>query len=499
MDSKAFNFLRNKAAQGDAQAQLEVARAYSHGLDAVGVRRNDMMAVKWYGMAAEGGSAEAQYELSHYQLRGLGGLERNVPLADHLIEKAADNGEVRAQYAMGHNYENGKGGKQRNYEKALAYFEASAEGGYVHALFDVGRFYGEGKAVARCPRTAMKWHSEAVANGVPQSMYALGSFYEHGDIDGIEVDLEKAAVMYKAAADRGDPRACLKMGEFYLHGKGVDKDYVASFEFFKRGTSSVDAGDFAQANMGVANHYMLGKAVPVSHKDAAEHYTNAVEAGSVEAMYQLGVLCSLSSELEGGNPVAIKHLERAANDGHKLAALWLGDTYSAGFDDIEKNIPAAVEWYQVAASSVDRDVSGMALYHLGGIMRDELLDKGECSEVDVADLFKRSAEMGNSAGKMEIGFRYLKGLGVDENAVKAAHWLKQAGDEGFDNAKCQMAEMYLGGRGVPQDYDEALELLNDAAENGYRPASERIGELFAAAHAEGGVRGGVSKSRGMGL
>lgn len=69
MDSREFDLLRNKAALGDIEAQLNLASIYSDGLESVGVKPNAGLAVKWYGIAAEQGSGEAQHALSYYQSR----------------------------------------------------------------------------------------------------------------------------------------------------------------------------------------------------------------------------------------------------------------------------------------------------------------------------------------------------------------------------------------------------------------------------------------------
>ena len=84
-----FKFLLPLAEQGNAQAQLMLGNMYANGL---GVKQDDVEAVKWYRKAAEQGYADAQAMLGFSYLLGQSGVQVNKSLAKEWFGKACDNG-----------------------------------------------------------------------------------------------------------------------------------------------------------------------------------------------------------------------------------------------------------------------------------------------------------------------------------------------------------------------------------------------------------------------
>ena len=79
------------AEQGDANAQALLGRMYEEG---VGVKQDNVKAVKWYSRAAEQGIAEAQFNLGVMYYNGRG-VQVNKSLAKEWLGKACDNGEQK--------------------------------------------------------------------------------------------------------------------------------------------------------------------------------------------------------------------------------------------------------------------------------------------------------------------------------------------------------------------------------------------------------------------
>ena len=79
------------AEQGDANAQALLGRMYEEGL---GVKQDNVKAVKWYSRAAEQGIAEAQFNLGVMYYNGRG-VQVNKSLAKEWLGKACDNGEQK--------------------------------------------------------------------------------------------------------------------------------------------------------------------------------------------------------------------------------------------------------------------------------------------------------------------------------------------------------------------------------------------------------------------
>jgi hypothetical protein len=103
-----------RAAQGDANAQLQLGLRY---LDGDGVIQNDKEAAKWFALAAKQGLAEAQYQYGLALLRGRG-VVQDYHAAFSWIEKPAQRGYAKAQYSLGELYRYGTG---TAIDKARAY------------------------------------------------------------------------------------------------------------------------------------------------------------------------------------------------------------------------------------------------------------------------------------------------------------------------------------------------------------------------------------------
>lgn len=94
-----------RAAQGDAEAQLQMGMRYAAG---DGVPQNDAEAAKWFAKAAQAGLAEGQYQYGLVLLEGRG-VVQDYKAAFDWIEKPARRGHPHAQYRLGELYRYGTG------------------------------------------------------------------------------------------------------------------------------------------------------------------------------------------------------------------------------------------------------------------------------------------------------------------------------------------------------------------------------------------------------
>jgi hypothetical protein len=94
--AKAAEWNQKAAAQGNAEAQLHLAKALDEG---AGVNKDAEEARRWYGKAARQEQPAAQLELAR-QSAGQG----NCPVAVHWYEEAAGHGEAQAMYELGRLY-----------------------------------------------------------------------------------------------------------------------------------------------------------------------------------------------------------------------------------------------------------------------------------------------------------------------------------------------------------------------------------------------------------
>jgi tetratricopeptide (TPR) repeat protein len=127
-DMAEVNKIKNKAEQGDAIAQLTLARCYANGR---GVPRNPTEAVKWYRLSAEQGNAAAQNSLGVCYWTGRG-VTQDYAEAMRWCRKAADQGNAYGEDNVGDLYFRGLGVAQ-DYEQAMNWFRKAADQGLALA------------------------------------------------------------------------------------------------------------------------------------------------------------------------------------------------------------------------------------------------------------------------------------------------------------------------------------------------------------------------------
>jgi len=137
--SEALDILSPLAAQGDAEAALELGGLYDLG---EGVAEDPAAALRWYRQAAEHGLPAAELDVALMYDTGRG-TPRDAGKAALWYARAAARGDLRAAYDLGQLYEAGDG-VPRNDDFAAAWFRQAAAGGLQAAsqhLADLARHH----------------------------------------------------------------------------------------------------------------------------------------------------------------------------------------------------------------------------------------------------------------------------------------------------------------------------------------------------------------------
>ena len=127
--------------------------------------------------------------------------------------------------------------------KAFEYYKKSAENGCTSTKFQLGYCYVNGIGTKINKVKGFELYNNA-ANGIQ-------NFSE--DEEELVNDLDKVSYWYHKAAENDNKFALYKLGEFYELGKGVCKNEMRAFEFYKK---SADQGFIdAQYKLGhIYNH-----------------------------------------------------------------------------------------------------------------------------------------------------------------------------------------------------------------------------------------------------
>ena len=201
LETLPFNKKLALAKAGDEEAQIAVANAYVSGK---GTKLNKVEASRWYGRAADKGSADAQYKLATLFHEGAPGLKKNPERAAKLYAAAAKQGHIEAQNWLGYCYQHGLGVAQ-NDTTAVEWYQKAADGKLAIAENNLGLMYLSGKGVAQDYGKAFDLFERSANQGYDWGMNNLGGLYEKGW--GTEPDMAKALFLYRQAAAKGNDAA----------------------------------------------------------------------------------------------------------------------------------------------------------------------------------------------------------------------------------------------------------------------------------------------------
>ncbi|HRQ61349.1 MAG TPA: SEL1-like repeat protein, partial [Alphaproteobacteria bacterium] len=136
-----------------------------------GVAQDYKKAAAWFQIAAEGGVANAAYNLGVLHHQGIG-VKQDLGEALDWYQKAADQGHPEAQYNLGIAHIEGVG-LPYDAEKAARYFENAAREGVMEAAYNLGLIYENGLLGEAQPDEALMWYKTAADKGSPEAKAAL--------------------------------------------------------------------------------------------------------------------------------------------------------------------------------------------------------------------------------------------------------------------------------------------------------------------------------------
>ena len=152
----AIAFFKIAAELGHMLAQMAVG-SYYYAL-------NDCYeAIKWIGMAAEMGNAEALFNMGIFYLEGMG-CDQDMEKCANYLHRAARRRHPEAQFAYADLLSNGWGIEQDE-KRAMKWYLDAAENGHVEAMYRLGEIYAEGRIVPEDLAAAAKWYNAACEKG----------------------------------------------------------------------------------------------------------------------------------------------------------------------------------------------------------------------------------------------------------------------------------------------------------------------------------------------
>jgi TPR repeat protein len=196
-----------------------------------------------------------------------------------------------------------------------------------------------GDESVRDEKKGREWIKKAIEAKEYSAYLALGDFEEN-----VKKDLKAALALYERGKDVGQVDCMLRSADFYMEGRGVEKDTDRGIAILKKAAEG--KSPIAQFRMAV--YHLTGE-----KPDIATGYAYLVAAASgnlVEAQNELG-LFYLSGKLGSVDaPAGVAWLTRAAQNGNAAAQNNLATLYESGAAGLARNLDYAGQLYALAAN-----------------------------------------------------------------------------------------------------------------------------------------------------
>ncbi|WP_303828367.1 tetratricopeptide repeat protein [Asticcacaulis taihuensis] len=210
--------LTDKAEGGDAQAQYDLAQVYFDAL--LDQKADEKTALSWITRSAEAGNASAQYDLAVAYRLGHG-VKPDAAQSLTWYVQAADQGRDEARAFVCEAYTQSDT-VTPDWPKSLPYCQTAAEKGDANAQYAVGMAYLEGRGVTPDNALALASLKKAADQGHAGALTELGQIYMIGDL--APQDQTEAVNLFKKAAKRGDRQAVRLLAHQYETGAGTPVD-----------------------------------------------------------------------------------------------------------------------------------------------------------------------------------------------------------------------------------------------------------------------------------
>ncbi|MCX6866944.1 MAG: tetratricopeptide repeat protein [Verrucomicrobia bacterium] len=373
--AKAVELALPLAEQGNADALYLLGFAHESGQ---GAEASKDKALDYYRKAAAGKSKDAVYRMSFILLASDKEEERDQ--ARQALETAAKDDPAVAARILGEAYLRGLLSPAADPDKAVFWWKRAADAGDVLSVLLIARFYeGQfGFPELKDTKEALANYGKAAGLGNAGAMAALGSrllsgeeksrdekkgrewlkkaivakeytaYLALGDYEeNVKKDLKAALAEYERGKDAGQVDCMLRTADFYLEGKGVEKDP-------ERGNALLRKA--AEAGNPVANLRVAAQLLSKEKPDATDlltgygHLLASANGNLSEAQNELGLLY-LSGKLGiADSPGGVAWLTRAAQGGNAQAQNNLATLYERGIGGVPKNLENAGQLYSLAAN-----------------------------------------------------------------------------------------------------------------------------------------------------
>jgi hypothetical protein len=417
------------------------------------------------------------------------------------LERAKKLGHSDAPYLLGLMYHEGLG-VGKNLEKAASMFETAAHTGHAKSQTYLGIVYWRQafdrkyQAALRGgkPNSATEMLEEQGRRNIQEAHEGLRLLAEHGDVEAMCL-LARTCMGMSGRKDGALERYWRESADKTLHRSWTSKRGDEAHAAYQLGMLNAYGGDSNESLI------WLIKAAELDHVRAEfelgfnyfvkEEYEKAItllekaaQKQHVEAQYLLANHSNVFDKYLGKKEFhsGLYWLEKAAVNGHAVAARILGGKYDYHWED-KNNAIADESPTQLNGEQSDQRDKLLRIAHR------DLGDKYDCQSKNPKEAirwYSIAAKLGDVDAESRLGDFYYRGEGVQQDYNEALKYFKEVvGHEDDDrsyfevlNAAFMLGTMYEKGEGVQRDYVNAVNLYKLAARRESGKSQYRLAEMY---------------------
>lgn len=434
---EAVDLAKPLVESGDADALFLMGLAHESGR---GLEFSRDKALDFYRKASSAGHEDAGYRGALLLL--LSDKENERDEARKTLEKAAETQVAVAGRLLGEAWLRGRLSKEPKPEKAIEWWHRAAKADDLTSIRLLAALregsFGFEKFID--PAKSIELYRQAAELGDVQSMIDLGSRLLNGQ-ESLRNEQRGRAWLSKAA-ESGDLRACLVLGDYE---QNVKKDDKAALQAYERGK---DGGQL-DCTLLTADFYLAGRGTEKDPQRGKALLLQAAEGGHPMAQFRVAMLL-ISAENPDLAAVYINLLS-ASNQQLAVAQNELGLFYLGGKLGVA-DPAAATSWLTRAAKLGNAAAQNnlAALYEVGAAgLQQDYKNAGE--------LYGLAAQQGHVEATLALARLLSSGGPVEKNLPKAWALASLAEERGGENGS-KMKEA-IGSKLDAQQRKKALEIL----------------------------------------
>jgi TPR repeat protein len=150
---------------------------------------------------------------------------------------------------------------------------------------------------------------------------------------------EEAINLYKKAANKGNVRAMVLIGNLYREGKEIPQNYQEAMSWYKKAGNEGDSYSLAR----IGDMYGDGLGVNQDYSEAIQWYKKAADRGNITQMFYIAYFYYKLKNYTQAMEWYKKYYEVGNINAKNTAKEWIAKMYEEGLG-VEKDINKAKEW-----------------------------------------------------------------------------------------------------------------------------------------------------------